>query len=112
MPDQELMRRNPDYGWEFINGSVESYIQGIDGVVQEWKLYVADWGIDVASIEFPIALWYGSEDNMAPKERGIYYHQKLPNSTLNLVTDEGHFSLVRNHLSEILIELKHSTNNK
>ena len=71
---------------------------------------MADWGMDIASIEFPIALWYGSEDNMAPKERGIYYQQQLPNSTFKLIADEGHFSLIRNHLREILIELKPSLN--
>lgn len=105
-PDKELMTRNPEYGREFITGSIESYNQGIDGVVQEWKLYVDAWDINLTTIQFPVMLWYGSEDNMAPIQRGFYYRNQLPNSTLKIVDNEGHFSLIRNHLEEILIELK------
>ncbi len=105
-PDKELMRRNPEYGKDFITGSLESYNQGIDGVVQEWKLYVDAWDIDLTTIQFPVMLWYGSEDNMAPIQRGFYYRNQLLNSTLKIVENEGHFSLIRNHLEEILNELK------
>ena len=105
-PDKKLMLHYPEYGWEFIEGSKESYKQGIDGVVQEWKLYVRDWGMDVKTINFPINLWYGLKDKMAPVHRGIYYEKELPDSSLKMVENQGHFSLLRNHLEEILIELK------
>ena len=39
---------------------------------------------------------------MAPQYRGAYYNNALPNSTLKLIEDEGHFSLIRNHLEDIL----------
>ena len=101
-PDKEIMIKSPEYGWEFICGSVESYKQGIDGVVQEWKLYVTDWQLDLSKIHSPISLWYGDKDKMAPQYRGAYYNNALPNSTLKLIEDEGHFSLIRNHLEDIL----------
>lgn len=110
-PDKRLLTDVPEYGWEFINGSIESYRQGIDGVVQEWKLYVADWQIDLSNVHFPIALWYGEDDKMAPYHRGNHYNNTLPNSTLKIKSDEGHFSLIRNHLQEILMELKTTRNN-
>jgi pimeloyl-ACP methyl ester carboxylesterase len=53
-------------------------------------------------VNFPIALWYGENDKMAPYHRGIYYKKNLPNSTLKVISNEGHFSLIRNHLEEIL----------
>lgn len=105
-PDKKLMTDHPEYGWEFIEGSKESYRQGIDAVVQEWKLYVSDWNMDLSSIYFPIKLWYGAKDKMAPVNRGYYYHNVLPKSTLKVFENEGHFSLIRNHLEEILTELK------
>lgn len=104
-PDRTLMLNKPEYGREFIEGSIESYRQGIEGVVQEWKLYVSDWQMNLNTIYFPINLWYGSEDKMAPKYRGFYYRKELPNSMLKLVDNEGHFSLIRNHLEEILDDL-------
>lgn len=105
-PDKDLMNTHPAYGWEFIEGSKESYRQGIEAVVQEWKLYVSDWQINLNSIDFPINLWYGAADKMAPMHRGHYYDDKLQNSTLKVMENEGHFSLIRNHLEDILLELK------
>ncbi|MFC2080304.1 alpha/beta fold hydrolase [Bacteroidota bacterium] len=66
---------------------------------------MADWQMDLSEIDFPIALWYGKDDKMAPYHRGNYYNKTLANSTLKLIPNEGHFSLIRNHLDEILIEL-------
>lgn len=105
-PDRKLMKESPEYGWEFIEGSKESYNQGVEAVVQEWKLYVTDWEMDLKTIHFPINLWYGSADKMAPVNRGNYYKNELPNSVLKVIDNEGHFSLIRNHLEEILNELK------
>lgn len=105
-PDKKLMNESPEYGLEFIEGSLESYTQGIDGVVQEWKLYVSDWQMDFQKLNYPVSLWYGTEDKMAPKHRGTYYENQLPNATLKLIENEAHFSLIRNHLEPILKELK------
>jgi pimeloyl-ACP methyl ester carboxylesterase len=105
-PDRILLTQHPVYAWEFIRGSIESYSQGIDGVVQEWKLYVADWDMDFAKVNLPINLWYGKDDKMAPFQRGEYYHKSLPTSSLKVLNNEGHFSLIRNHITEILEELK------
>jgi pimeloyl-ACP methyl ester carboxylesterase len=110
-PDKKLMTEHPEYGWEFIEGSKESYKQGIDAVVQEWKLYVSDWKMELSLIHSPVSLWYGSSDKMAPTYRGHYYKKELPNSKLKVIDNEGHFSLIRNHLEEILTELK-TTHNK
>lgn len=104
-PDKKMMRNNPNYGWDFIQGSIESYKQGVDGVVQEWKLYVADWGMNFNNIEHPVTLWYGREDKMAPVARGEFYKEHLRNSTLKIINNEAHFSLIRNHLTEILSDL-------
>ncbi|MEZ5017386.1 MAG: alpha/beta hydrolase [Flavipsychrobacter sp.] len=106
IPDKELMKSNPKYGWSFIDGSKESYKQGIDGVVQEWKLYVRDWGYDLEKITTHVTLWYGDKDKMAPISRGQYYYKTLPSSTLYIIENEAHFSLIRNRLEEILSDLK------
>lgn len=100
--DRKLLKKNPSYGIEFIKGSLEAYSQGIEAVVQEWKLYVMNWGIPLSEISTHIDLWYGGEDKMAPKYRGIHYHEILQDSKLHLFEKEGHFSLIRNYLDQIL----------
>ena len=101
-PDRRLLRQNPEYGIDFIKGSQEAYKQGIEAVVQEWKLYVSDWGFKLDDIKLPITLWYGTKDKMTPKYRGFYLHEKLQESKLHVLENEGHFSLIRNHQTEIL----------
>ena len=100
--DRKLLKENPSYGIEFIKGSLEAYSQGIEAVVQEWKLYVMDWGIPLSEISTHIDLWYGGGDKMAPKYRGFHYHDILQDSKLHLFEKEGHFSLIRNRLDQIL----------
>jgi len=43
---------------------------------------------------------------MAPIGRGYYYDNELPEANFRVIENEGHFSLIRNHLEEILLELK------
>lgn len=105
-PDRNLLKAQPKQAWGFIDGSLESYRQGIDGVVQEWKLYVSDWGVDISKIQKPIELWYGEKDKMSPPYRGYYYQANLPEAELHLLENEGHFSLIRNHLESILQRMK------
>lgn len=104
-PDRELMKSDPDIAWEFIEGSKEAFTQGIDGVVQEWKLYVQPWNIDLASITTEVTLWYGEEDKMAPVRRGEYLDEKLPNSSLHVFDNEGHFSLIHHQKLTIFEDL-------
>ena len=102
--DRSLMQEHPYYGRDFLEASLEAYRQGIDAVVQEWQLYVRDWGFEPSEVTIPITLWYGKQDRMAPQQRGFYYHSALRYSRLFL-KEEGHFSLIRHYQAEILAEL-------
>ncbi|WP_421801588.1 alpha/beta hydrolase [Flagellimonas sp.] len=100
--DGNLFKKHPEFGIDFINGSLEAYKQGVEAVIQEWQLYVKDWGFPLEEITTHIDLWYGGEDKMAPKYRGLHYHKIFQDSNLHLFEKEGHFSLIRNHLDKIL----------
>ncbi len=104
-PDRELMLEQPEVATEFIRGSQEAFSKGIDGVVQEWRLYVQPWDIDLAQIHVPVSLWYGGKDKMAPPQRGLYLEKNLPRATLHEMSDEGHFSLIHRYQYDILSDL-------
>lgn len=104
-PDRELLKAHPEYGISFLQGSLEAFRQGNEAVVQEWRLYVRDWGFELKDIRVPIQLWYGDQDKMTPKYRGFYLEKELPQAHLSLLPNEGHFSLIRNHQETILREL-------
>lgn len=46
---------------------------------------------------------------MTPKWSAYYNGKNVPLSKLYLLENEAHFSLIRNHLKEILIQLKENT---
>ena len=104
-PDRSLMKFRPEYAECFIRGSQESFHKGINAAVQEWQLYVRDWGFELSNIEKQVLLWYGAKDKMAPKYKGMYLKEQLPEAELYILENEGHFSLIRNHLHTILSQL-------
>lgn len=105
LPDRIIMKTRPEYALEFVKGSLEAYVQGVEGVVQEWRMYVREWGFDLSKIEKEVTLWFGTEDRMAPIFRGQYYQNTLQNPKLRILGNEAHFSLIRTHLKEILSDL-------
>lgn len=104
-PDKVLLTTEPHLAKEFIEGSQESFKQGTKAAVQEWQLYVRDWGFKLADIRVPIHLWYGDKDKMTPPYRGYYLEEHLPYASLKVLENEGHFSLIRNHIDKILSQL-------
>lgn len=92
------MKYKPHYGWESIEGRLESYKQGIGGLIQEWNLCVKDWGMNLQNIKHPVTLLNGPEDEMEPVSRGQYYSELLPNSNLKIMNNEARFSLIRSEL--------------
>ncbi len=101
-PDRTLLENHPEIATNFLNGSLEGYREGIKGAVWEWQLYTKSWEFEPSSIHLPITLWYGDKDVMVPPYHGQYLHESIPNSELNLLPNEAHFSLIHNHKKAIL----------
>jgi pimeloyl-ACP methyl ester carboxylesterase len=59
----------------------------------------------LSEISTHVNLWYGAEDKMAPHYRGMHYSKILQDSELHVLENEGHFSLIRNHLEKILLAM-------
>ena len=104
-PDKKALKQTPEWAHEFVRGSQESFRQGTDAAVQEWRLYVRDWGFNLKDIKIPVQLWYGDRDKMTPRYRGIYLKKQIANAKLRILENEGHFSLIRNHIEDILSDL-------
>ena len=104
-PDKKALVETPEWADEFVRGSRESFQQGTDAAVQEWRMYVRDWGFNLKDITIPVQFWYGDRDKMTPKFRGMYLHKQIKGSELRILENEGHFSLIRNHIKDILTDL-------
>ncbi|TNE58173.1 MAG: alpha/beta hydrolase [Alphaproteobacteria bacterium] len=78
----------------------------MDGWVDDDLAFCRDWGVDLASIKVPIAIWQGDLDKMVPGAHGPWLHEHIPGSTLYREPDHGHISLITDNLPKVLEQLK------
>ena len=104
-PDTEILTRRPELVEDLSESMKEAHRQGYQGAVQEWRLYTKPWGFPLEEVRTHVDLWYGEQDGNAPVTMGRYLDEVLPDSTLHLVPNEAHLSLINNHLEGILATL-------
>ena len=106
--------RNTDMDFSFfklnnriviLKSSVNHAIANIKGVTWDVLMYVKNWDIALDKIQFPITLLHGLQDRNVPvalvkKTVGI-----LPNATLKLYEQEGHYSILGNQMSDVIFAL-------
>lgn len=70
--------------------------RGYDGWRDDDLAFLADWGIDLASIQVPVSIWQGDQDRMVPRDHGRWLGNHVAGATTHLVPGEGHLSLMKN----------------
>jgi len=83
----------------------EAFAQGGEGPAHELAIYTSPWGIDLGAIRAPVNLWHGEQDTTVPVGMGRRHADLIPGVRSHFLPDEGHFSLVVNHMTGILSEL-------
>ncbi len=85
--------------------TVRGFARGHWGFYDDDRAMLSPWGFDVASITVPVAIWYGDQDLMVPPTHGAWLSEHVPGSRVIHRPDEGHISLVTNHIEELADEL-------
>ena len=80
----------------------EAFRSGIDGVDQDAELFKRPWGFQLQDITAEVHLWHGEPDLTVPVSVGRYVADAIPNCHATFFPDEGHISILRNHIREIL----------
>ena len=100
--DRKVLREGlADYLASSCRASVS---RGYDGWRDDDLAFIADWGIDLASIRVPVSIWQGEEDRMVPRDHGRWLGEYVAGATTHLVPGEGHLSLMKN-IDAIITEL-------
>ena len=99
------MLDQPEIAESFIAGMRQAFQQGIRGANQEADLFTKPWGFKLEDIAAEVHIWHGELDLNVPISVGRYLAEKIPTSNSRFITTEGHFSLPRNHIHEILSSL-------
>jgi len=83
-------------------GSREAFRHGTRGAAWDFVLCARPWGFRLEDIQVPTLLWHGEADVNAPVSMGRAIARTIPNCQATFVPGEGHLSLARKHMDEIL----------
>lgn len=61
------------------------------GAVDEYRAFVEPWGFDASSIEQPVRVWWGDQDQLVPRPLLDALVALLPSCEVTVVADAGHF---------------------
>jgi len=89
----------------FLSAMSESFNQGGAGPTWELKLMTSAWDINPANIKAETWLWHGEADSIVPSSHGHRHAKLIPNCHASFLPEEGHFSLIYNHMETIISKL-------
>lgn len=64
---------------------------GINGALQDLRLFCAPWGLPLADIDVPAVMWQGSDDTIVPPQAAYHLAETLPNCRLDVIQGAGHY---------------------
>jgi len=100
-PDKAVLAR-PEVKTAMKDNIVEAFRGGSRGAACELLLYTRPWGFLLQDIATRVNLWHGEQDVSVPPTMGQYQARTIPNCRAIFYPGEGHFSLVINHMEEVL----------
>jgi pimeloyl-ACP methyl ester carboxylesterase len=101
-PDKALLNNHPELSHKLVEDWREAFRSGISGTHQESALCARPWGFQLHDITAEVHLWHGKQDENVVCSVGRYVADAIPNCHATFVEDEGHFSIIYNHIEEIL----------
>ena len=88
-----------------LASAVEGVRQGSKPLLEEIRIYSKFWGFELSDLNIPVSLFQGEVDIDVPASMARYQAELIPNCELNLYPTDGHFSLLVNHVDEIIASL-------
>lgn len=64
---------------------------GVEGPLQDLRLYCGPWNLKLAEIDVPVFMWQGSEDTIVPADAAYRLAGALPNCRLEVIEGAGHY---------------------
>jgi pimeloyl-ACP methyl ester carboxylesterase len=92
---------SPERMRSFCQMSLESMREGVKGATRDLQLYVREWDFSFDEIQMPLTLFHGEQDMNVPIGVVKRVAANLPTARLVTYPDEGHVSLIVNHLNAI-----------
>ena len=106
LPEPDRLVLSEPEAQEFVLASaVEGVCQGGGPLLEEIRIYSKLWGFKLDDLNVPTSLFQGEVDIDVPASMARYQAELIPDCELNLYPTDGHFSLLVNHIDEIIASL-------
>jgi pimeloyl-ACP methyl ester carboxylesterase len=99
-PDRSVLGR-PVFRGIYGRSLAEAFRSGSRGPAWDVTLYRSPWGFSLEAIESSVYLWQGGRDVIVPPSMARMQADAIPGCSARYYPDEGHFSLVVNHVEQI-----------
>ena len=86
------------------NSFREAFRSSLLGPARDLVLYGRDWGFALHDIHVPTRLWHGEQDAVVPPAMGHLLANEIPTCRAVFYPHDGHFSIITNHLGDVLAE--------
>lgn len=100
-PDRAVVS-DPTIQKGFVTILHEAFRQGTRGAFHESLLSVTDYGFRIQNIQIPVLLWHGEADQNVPIAMARYAESAIPECEAKFYPNEGHLSLFKKNIVEII----------
>ncbi len=90
----------------FVDSLRQGFANGWRGFYDDDRAIISDWGFEPGAITVPVAVWYGDHDLMVPPTHAKWLLKTIATSSEHHFPDEGHLSLIANHMDELSADVK------
>ena len=106
LPEPDRLVLSKTDAQDFVAASaVEGVRQGSGPLLEEIGIYSRSWGFKLEDLNVPVSLFQGEVDIDVPASIALHQASLIPDCEINLYPDDGHFSLLVNHIDEIIASL-------
>ncbi|MEZ5827538.1 MAG: alpha/beta hydrolase [Hyphomicrobiales bacterium] len=88
--DREVLYR-PEVRANLQAAIREGLRTGVDGALQDLRLYCGPWNLRLTEIDVPTIMWQGSADTIVPPDAAYHLASALPNCRLEIIEGAGHY---------------------
>lgn len=89
-----------------VDASREHFRQGNEGLADEWRIFVTDWGFELKDVTLEnVRLWCGTEDSICPPELSRKMKDCMSQAKLSELEGDTHYSIFAEKGEQILREL-------
>ena len=106
LPEPDRLVLSKTDAQDFVAASaVEGVRQGSGPLLEEIGIYSRSWGFKLEDLNVPVSRFQGEVDIDVPASMARHQASLIPDCEINLYPDDGHFSLLVNHIDEIIASL-------